>query len=123
MDDSQAISRVIRSTAERMYLFVIYIRDLDVVPPSSQTQYNVLMSFCSVSLTLQRVSGQPQLTDDVPRDVCLHQLSLLGVVLRCLQQMVKLFWVELLSFGERMCEVSKAQQNHHTHKSVTSPQE
>lgn len=50
-----------------------------------------------LSLTLQRVSGQAQLADDVSGDVGLHQLSLLGVVLRRLQQMVKLFRVELLS--------------------------
>lgn len=49
-----------------------------------------------LSVTLQWVSGQPQLADDVSRDVCLHQLSLLGMVLRCLQQMVKLFRIELL---------------------------
>lgn len=46
--------------------------------------------------TLQRVSGQPQLVDDVTRDVGLHQLSFLGVILRSLQQVVKLFWIELL---------------------------
>lgn len=46
--------------------------------------------------TLQRVSGQPQLVDDVTRDVGLHQLPFLGVVLCSLQQMVKLFWIELL---------------------------
>ncbi|KAG7238449.1 hypothetical protein INR49_030956, partial [Caranx melampygus] len=40
----------------------------------------------ALTLVLYRVSGQPQLADDVPRDVCFHQLSLLGVVLRCLQQ-------------------------------------
>lgn len=49
-----------------------------------------------MALTLQRVSGQPQLVDDVTRNVCLHQLPLLGMIFRGLQQMVKLFWIELL---------------------------
>lgn len=53
------------------------------------------LMFC-LSPTLQRIPRQPQLADDVARDVCLHQLSLLGVVLCCLQQMVELFRVELL---------------------------
>ena len=63
--------------------------------PQFEQQNAIYISF--LSLTLQWVSGQPQLVDDVSRDVRLHQLSLLGVVLRCLQQMVKLFRVELLS--------------------------
>lgn len=46
--------------------------------------------------TLQRVPGQAQLVDDVTRDVGLHQLSFLGVILRSLQQVVELLWVELL---------------------------
>lgn len=51
------------------------------------------MSQC---LTLQRVSGQAELADNVAWDVRLHQVSLFGVILGRLQQVVKLLWVELL---------------------------
>lgn len=51
------------------------------------------MRFC---LTFNKVSGQSQLADDVPGNVRLHQVTLLGVVLCCLQQMVELLGIELL---------------------------
>lgn len=49
-----------------------------------------------VCLTFNRVSGQPQLADDVPRNVSFHQVTLLGVILCCLQQMVELLRIKLL---------------------------
>lgn len=55
-------------------------------------------------LTFDRVSGQSQLADDVTRDVRLHQMTLLGVVLCRLQQMVKLLWVKLLETRELRLE-------------------
>lgn len=48
------------------------------------------------SLTLQRVSGQAQLTDDVSRDVSLHQVSFFSMIFSRLQQMIELFRVKLL---------------------------
>lgn len=51
------------------------------------------MSQC---LTLQRVSGQAELADNVAWDVRLHQVSLFGVILGRLQQVVKVLWVKLL---------------------------
>lgn len=50
----------------------------------------------SLTPTFYRVSGESQLADDVTGDVCFHQMTLLGVVLCCLQQMIKLLRVKLL---------------------------
>lgn len=58
------------------------------------------MSVCDVCvivcLTLQRVSCQAQLADDVARDVGLHQVSFFSVIFGRFQQMIKLLRVELL---------------------------
>lgn len=53
-------------------------------------------TFLSFSLTFNRISGQSQLADDVTRNVSLHQVTLFGVVLCCLQQMVELLRIKLL---------------------------
>lgn len=47
-------------------------------------------------LTLQRVSRQAQLADDVAWDVGLHQVTFFGVIFSRLQQMIKLLRVKLL---------------------------
>lgn len=54
---------------------------------------SICMSQC---LTLQRISGQAELADNVAGDVRLHQVPLFGVILGCLQQVVKVLRVKLL---------------------------
>lgn len=66
---------------------------------SWQFIYFLISQICVFSFTptySNRISGQSQLADDVTRNVCFHQMTLLGVVLCCLQQMVKLLRVKLL---------------------------
>lgn len=57
---------------------------------------SVVFVFLSQCLTLQRVSGQAELADNVAWDVRLHQVSLFGVIFSCLQEVVKVLWVKLL---------------------------
>lgn len=62
----------------------------------------VVIMCVKVCLTFDGVSGQAQLADDVPRNVGFHQVTLLGVVLGRLQQVVKLLRVELLTLEEKI---------------------
>lgn len=57
-------------------------------------------------LTFDGVSGQSELTDDVTRDVRLHQVTLFGVILGRLQQMVELLGVKLLLVRKRISEMT-----------------
>lgn len=52
---------------------------------------------CPPAGTWKRVPGEAQLTNDVTRNVCLDKVTLLGVALGCLQQVVELLRVEFLS--------------------------
>lgn len=52
--------------------------------------------FAPEVLTFNRVSGESQLADDVTRNISFHQMALFGMVLRCLQQMIKLLRIKLL---------------------------
>lgn len=54
---------------------------------------------CS-GLTSDGIPGQAQLADDVAGNVRFHQMPLLGVILRRLQQVVKLLGVKLLEGDE-----------------------
>lgn len=50
----------------------------------------------SGGLTLQRIPGEAQLADDVPRNVGLDALTFFGVAFSRFQEMVELLWVKLL---------------------------
>lgn len=59
-------------------------------------------------LTLQGVPGEAQLADDVTGDVGLDALALLGMALRCFQQVVELLGVKLLQEAGRKGEMNAA---------------
>lgn len=63
----------------------------------SKTQCQVQVIQAEISSTFQRVTRQAQLVDDIAWNVRLDALANLGMTLRRLQQVVKLFRVKLLS--------------------------
>lgn len=62
------------------------------------------------SHTWKGVPSEAQLSDDVAGDVGFHQVALLGVSLRCLQQVVEFFWVEFL--GQGWAQLAVATEGH-----------